>query len=366
MASLKYRLSRASRAEALHRARVRPHLWPPPPHQTAKACYAAPSPRLYSAANPSPARARARLSGPHLRGGFGESLFDGSRRAAARAGAAREYNRRPLMREPWWQNIRRIHRRCLLDDDRNGRCRRAEACCYSNARIAGRYRRRDARISGASATAAAVPKGKSPRRFVVGSASRGGQRISHPRLAAGLPPDDRLGTLVTRGRFRVVGSPGGSGGTSAASAPAWRRWWRRACNQAAPLHAPHPAAAAAAAAQAAQASAAGSSAAAQQGGRGGAQQQAAAKVIDRTWLDPSLLDGLCGAAQACTLALKKEAPSGGGSNSPRGVAGGGGSSSTSSSSSSLHILLNLLEARRERCETRMRRFSSTTASCGPN
>ena len=109
-----------------------------------------------------------------------------------------------------------------------------------------------------------------------------------------------------------------------------------------------PAAAAAAAAQAAQASAAGSSAAAQQGGRGGVQQQAAAKVIDRTWLDPSLLDGLCGAAQACTLALKKEAPSGGGSNSPRGVAGGGGTSSTSStSSSSLHILLNLLEARRE-------------------
>ena len=205
----------------------------------------------------------------------------------------------------------------------------------------------------ASATAAAVPKGKSPRRFVVGLGEPGGQRISHPRLAAGLPPDDRLGTLVTRGRFRVVGSPGGSG-----VAPAQHQHPRGGVGGAAPATKPRrftldtPAAAAAAAAQAAQASAAGSSAAAQQGGRGGVQQQAAAKVIDRTWLDPSLLDGLCGAAQACTLALKKEAPSGGGSNSPRGVAGGGGStststSSTSSSSSSLHILLNLLEARRE-------------------
>ena len=237
---------------------------------------------------------------------------------------------------------------------------------------------------------------RGPRRFVVGhgdiqqepsplqplaagqpgSAGRGPlppQELIH-RFTAGVPRDGRLGTLVTRGRFRVAGSPSNPGGgplrqqsllreqfgepldpsgmsspapatpTSTASPAATRVAGTTACAANAAANRPRrfslgdserrvksatPVAACACSGS--------PCACPSNGGGGGAVRPESAPRLEKTWLDPLLLDGVCSAAEACTLALSTAA--GGSRRLP--------SMPPSPGASGSHAILAMLEARRE-------------------
>jgi hypothetical protein len=151
------------------------------------------------------------------------------------------------------------------------------------------------------------------RRFVMQALSqheRPHEQIS--RLAAGLPPDDRLGTLVTRGRFRVgdSSSPGGQQGRAthgdggghvagAASGARPRRFalrdWDGPGAKAGGGAASKDIAAAPAAVTAAAMAAVAAMAP--------AALPSAPPSATSMWLDPAVFEGVCGAAEACTAAL---------------------------------------------------------------